>query len=180
MLFLGAYEEIPAPIIHPLSLLPPIFYEAGVWMVEEDRVVGSVRSHLGQCGRIYLHREQENWRQMVREREGWHRLLHPVTAWHEHTPEDQKATMEGARLSRQDNSEQAALVKVGIGEEADLEPDLPHHPSQQWRDLKDPSENSSVGALGEPAFRHPSYRGSITKGWVEKSNTQQRENYGGQ
>lgn len=69
------------------------------------------------------------------------------------------ATMEGTHLSGQGNPEQAALVRVGMGEEADLEPDLPHHPTQQWRDLKEPSENSCVCVLGEPAFRDPPYRG---------------------
>lgn len=58
-------------------------------------------------------------------------------------------------------------MRVGKGEEADLEPDLPHHPTQQWGDSKDPSENSHAGALGE---QHVDTH--LTNGWVEKSRTE--------
>ena len=58
-----------------------------------------------------------------------------------------------------------------MGEGADLEPDLPHHPTQQCEDPpKDLSKNSYTGALGEPAFGH---RGS--KSGQKRSDIQQRE-----
>lgn len=129
-------------------------------MVEEQGVVGSMRSHLWQCGGVYLCGEQENWREMVGEREGWQRLLHPMTVHGKDTLLRAKWPPWKVAIFLGKGPRTSSTSESGDREEADLEPDLPPHPTQQSRGLEDPSENSRVRVLGEPGFRHPPYRGS--------------------
>lgn len=113
---------------------PQPFTLLGGWHLDGGRGRGCRKREVP-FGAVWWSLSPQRTRELERDGGGERGLAQAATshdcAWQGHTPEGQMATMEGTHLSGQGNPEQAALVRVGIGEEADLEPDLPHHPTQQ-------------------------------------------------
>lgn len=81
----------------------------------------------------------------------------PLPCMHGRSP---RASPRKAPIFLGEETRTSRIGEMGIGERANLEPDLPNHPSEQCEDPQRTLQKTHTAALAEPALGH---RGSKSR-----------------